>query len=83
MWTIGLCWVTPLISLHAYLLDLFNFSFAIGLYLLPAALSVWGRVLMAFNPAPPLLGRRWLDGVLGVVMVVFAMGIYQPNGVMG
>lgn len=30
-----------LISLHAYRLDLFNFSFAIGLYLLPAALSVW------------------------------------------
>lgn len=72
-----------LISLHAYLLDLFNFSFAIGLYLVPAALSVWGGVLMAFNPAPPLLGRRWLDGVLGVAMVVFAMGIYQPNGVMG
>lgn len=72
-----------LISLHAYLLDLFNFSFAIGLYLLPAALSVWGGVLMAYKPAPPLLGRRWLDGVLGVAMVVFAMGIYQPNGVMG
>lgn len=72
-----------LFSLHAYLLDLFNFSFAIGLYLLPAALSVWGGVLIAYNPAPPLLGQRWRDGVLGVVMVVFAMGIYQPTGVVG
>ena len=72
-----------LISLHAYLLDLFNFSFAIGLYLLPAALSVWGGVLIAYNPAPPLLGRRWRDGVLGVAMVVFAMGIYQPTGTAG
>lgn len=72
-----------LISLHAYLLDLFNFSFAIGLYLLPAALSVWGGVLIAYNPAPPLLGQRWRDGVLGVAMVVFAMGIYQPTGLAG
>ncbi len=72
-----------LISLHAYLLDLFNFSFAIGLYLLPATLSVWGGVLIAYNPAPPLLGRRWRDGVLGVAMVVFAMGLYQPTGAAG
>jgi len=72
-----------LLSLHAYLLDLFNFSFAIGLYVLPAALSVWGGVLIAYNPAGPLLGRRWRDGVLGVAMVVFAMGIYQPMGVAG
>lgn len=78
-----ICLAALLISLHAYLLDLFNFSFAIGLYLLPAALSVWGGVLIAFNPALPLLGRRWLDGVLGVAMVVFAMGLYQPTGVYG
>jgi len=72
-----------LISLHAYLLDLFNFSFAIGLYLLPGALSLWGGVLIAYNPCPPLLGRRWLDAVLGVAMVVVAMGIYQPTGALG
>jgi hypothetical protein len=72
-----------LISLHAYLLDLFNFSFAIGLYLLPAALSVWGGVLIAFNPSAPLLGRRWRDAVLGMAMIVFAMGLYQPMGVYG
>lgn len=72
-----------LTSLHAYFLDLFNFSFSIGLYLLPAALSVWGAVLIGFNPAPPLLGRRWRDGVLGVAMVVCAMGLYQPTGVYG
>ena len=72
-----------LISLHAYLLDLFNFSFAIGLYLLPGALTVWGGVLIAYNPCPPLLGRRWRDAVLGVAMVVLAMGIYQPAGALG
>jgi hypothetical protein len=52
-------WITPpwicllalLIAAHAYLLDLFAFSFAIGLYLLPAPLSLWGGVLMA-------VGRR-------------------------
>lgn len=84
-------WITPawacllalLVSLHGYTLDLFNFSFAIGLYLLPAALSVWGGVLMAYGPPTPLLGRRWLDWVLGVLMVMGAMGIYQPTGYLG
>ena len=72
-----------LISLHTYLLDLFNFGFAIGLYLLPAALSLWGGVLIAYNPCPPLLGRRWLDAVAGVAMVAFAIGIYQPTAMLG
>ena len=72
-----------LISLHAYLLDLFNFGFAVGLYLLPAALSLWGGVLIAYNPCPPLLGRRWLDAVAGVAMVAFAIGIYQPTAMLG
>jgi hypothetical protein len=53
-----ICLLALLISGHAYLLDLFNFSFAIGLYLLPAALSVWGAVLIAYRKGPPLLGRR-------------------------
>lgn len=71
-----------LIASHSYLLDLFNFSFVIGIYLLAGLLSVWGGVLIAYNPAPPLLGRRWKDAVLGVAMIVFAMGIYQPTGVL-
>ncbi len=71
------------VSLHSYILDLFNFSFAIGLYLLPAALSIWGGVLMAYGPPAPLLGRRWLDWLLGVLMVMVAMGIYQPTGYLG
>jgi len=71
-----------LIASHAYLLDLFNFSFVIGLYLLPGLLSIWGGVLIAYNPASPLLGRRWRDAVLGVAMIAFAMGIYQPTGVL-
>jgi len=71
-----------LISLHTYLLDLFNFGFAIGLYLLPGALSLWGGVLIAYNPCPPLLGKRWLDAVAGVAMVAFAIGIYQPTAIL-
>ena len=71
-----------LISLHTFLLDLFNFGFAIGLYLLPAALSLWGGVLLAYNPGPPLLGRRWRDAVIGVAMVAFAIGIYQPSAML-
>jgi hypothetical protein len=78
-----LCLLALLISSHTYLLDLFNFSFAIGLYLLPAPLSAWGGVLMAYNPGPPLLKRRWLDGVLGVLLFALAMGIYQPTGYVG
>ncbi len=68
-----------LISLHTFLLDLFNFGFAIGLYLLPAALSLWGGVLIAYNPCPPLLGLRRFDAVAGVAMVAFGFGIYQPT----
>jgi hypothetical protein len=30
--------------------------FAIGLYLLPGALSLWGGVLIAYNPCPPCSG---------------------------
>jgi len=71
-----------LISLHTYLLDLFNFGFAIGLYLLPAALSLWGGVLMAYNPCPPLLGHRRYDAVVGVAMVAFSIGIYQPTAML-
>jgi hypothetical protein len=74
------CLLAILISGHAYLLDLFNFSFAIGLYLLPATLSVWGAVLIAYRKAPPLLGRRWLDGLLGLLAIAFALSIYQPTG---
>jgi len=79
-WT---CLLALLISGHAYLLDLFNFSFAIGLYLLPAALSIWGAVLIAYRSGPPLLGRRWLDGILGLLAVAFALSIYQPTGYIG
>jgi len=50
-----ICLLALLISAHAYLLDLFNFSFAIGLYLLPAALSVWGAVGLM----PCLAGMAW------------------------
>lgn len=71
-----------LISLHTFVLDLFNFGFAIGLYLLPAALSLWGGVLIAYNPCPPLLGRRRYDAVLGVAMLAFAIGIYQPTAML-
>jgi hypothetical protein len=78
-----ICLLALLISGHAYLLDLFNFSFAIGLYLLPAALSVWGAVLIAYRNRPPLLGRRWLDGLLGLLAIAFALSIYQPTGYLG
>lgn len=78
-----LCLMALLIGSHTYLLDLFNFSFAIGLYLLPAPLSAWGGVLMAYNPGPPLLKRRWADGILGVLLFSLAMGIYQPTGYVG
>jgi len=78
-----ICLLALLISGHAYLLDLFNFSFAIGLYLLPAALSVWGAVLIAYRTGQPLLGRRWLDGILGLLAVAFALSIYQPTGYVG
>ncbi|MCX5950439.1 MAG: hypothetical protein NT158_04535 [Cyanobacteria bacterium] len=78
-----ICLLALLISGHAYLLDLFNFSFAIGLYLLPAALSVWGAVLIAYRTGPPLLGRRWLDAILGLLAVAFALSIYQPTGYIG
>jgi hypothetical protein len=74
------CLLALLISLHAYVLDLFNFGFAIGVYLLPAPLSLWGGVLMAYSPWPPLLGSRRGDWALGVLMLVVAMGIYQPTG---
>jgi len=75
-----ICLLALLISGHAYLLDLFNFSFAIGLYLLPAALSVWGAVLIAYRKGPPLLGRRWLDALLGLLAIAFALSLYQPTG---
>ena len=77
------CLLALVVSLHSYTLDLFNFSFAIGLYLLPAALSIWGGVLMGYGPPLPLLGRRWLDWLLGVLMLMVAMGIYQPTGYLG
>lgn len=83
-------WITPawccllalLIGLHAYTLDLFNFSFAIGPYLLPAALSVFGALLMGYGPRP-LLGAAWIDWLLGAALVMVAMGIYQPTGYVG
>lgn len=78
-----ICLLALLISGHAYLLDLFNFSFAIGLYLLPAALSVWGGVLIAYRSGPPWLGRRWLDWTLGLLAIAFALSIYQPTGAIG
>ena len=78
-----ICLLALLFSGHAYLLDLFNFSFAIGLYLLPAALSVWGAVLIAYRSGPPLLGRRWLDALLGLLAIAFALSIYQPTGYLG
>ncbi len=78
-----ICLLALLISGHAYQLDLFNFSFAIGLYLLPAVLSVWGAVLIAYRSGPPLLGRRWLDGMLGLLAIAFALSIYQPTGYLG
>jgi len=78
-----ICLLALLISGHAYLLDLFNFSFAIGLYLLPAALSVWGAVLIAYRKGPPLLGRRWLDGLVGLLAIALALSIYQPTGYLG
>jgi hypothetical protein len=78
-----ICLLALLISGHAYLLDLFNFSFAIGLYLLPAALSVWGAVLIAYRSGPPLFGRRWFDGLLGLLAIAFALSIYQPTGYLG
>lgn len=83
-------WITPawfcllalLVSLHAYTLDLFNFSFAIGAYLLPAALSVCGALLMGYGPRP-LLAAAWIDWLLGAALVMVAMGIYQPTGYVG
>jgi hypothetical protein len=78
-------WITPpwicllalLIAAHAYLLDLFAFSFAIGLYLLPAPLSLWGGVLMAVGRGRRQQGLDWCAGVL---LFVLAMSIYQPTG---
>ena len=72
------CFLSLLIAAHAYLLDLFNFSFAIGLYLLPAALSVWGAVLMGYATH-----RQRLNWLAGVLLVALAMGIYQPTGYLG
>ena len=83
-------WLTPpwfyllglLIALHTYSLDLFNFSFAIGPYLLPAALSVLAALLMGYGPRP-LLHKAWIDWLLGVLLFMLAMGIYQPTGYVG
>ncbi|MCP9772345.1 glucosyltransferase domain-containing protein [Synechococcus sp. Tobar12-5m-g] len=72
------CLLALLIAAHAYLLDLFNFSFAIGLYLLPATLSVWGAVLMGYATH-----RHRLSWLAGVLLVALAMGIYQPTGYLG
>ncbi|MGB7565229.1 MAG: hypothetical protein WBM08_10810 [Prochlorococcaceae cyanobacterium] len=72
------CLLALVVSLHAYVLDLFNFSFAIGLYLLPAALSVWGAVLMGYTTRRVSLSWLW-----GVLLVMFSMGIYQPTGYIG
>lgn len=72
------CLLALLVAAHAYLLDLFNFSFAIGLYLLPAALSVWGAVLMGYSTH-----RLWLSWLAGGLLVALAMGIYQPTGYFG
>ena len=71
-----------LISGHAYLLDLFNFSFCLGLYLLPAPLSLLAALLMGYGPRV-LLGRAWLDWGAGVGLVMLAMAIYQPTGYVG
>lgn len=71
-----------LISAHAYLLDLFNFSFCQGLYLLPALLSLLAALLMGYGPRP-LLGRPWLDWSAGVGLQMLAMGLYQPTGYAG
>ena len=83
-------WVTPpwrtllalLISAHAYLLDLFNFSFCLGLYLLPALLSLFAALLMGYGPRP-LLARAWIDWGAGVALQMLAMALYQPTGYAG
>lgn len=63
-----------LISLHAYVPDLCDFSFAIGVYLLPASLSLRGGVLLvvAMGICQPtgylaagLLGLQALSSALG------------------
>lgn len=83
-------WFTPpwrtllalLISAHAYLLDLFNFSFCIGLYLLPALLSLFAALLMGYGPRP-LLRRAWIDWGAGVGLQMVAMALYQPTAYAG
>jgi len=71
-------------ALHPYQVDLFNFSFAIGLYLLPALISLLGVWMMGIayapgNPRSALIGL-W---VAGVALFGFAISIYQPTGVYG
>ncbi len=73
------CLLALITAAHTYLLDLFNFSFCIGLYLLPAALSLWGAVLMGYwgGPWRPL---AWWGGT---ALFCLAMAIYQPTGFLG
>lgn len=73
------CLLALITATHTYLLDLFNFSFCIGLYVLPAALSLWGAVLMGYWG-----GRfRPLAWWGGTALFCLAMAIYQPTGFLG
>jgi hypothetical protein len=72
------CLLALLVALHTYFLDLFNFSFAIGLYVLPAPLAFWAAVLMGYSTWRPALS--W---VIGALMVTLAISIYQPTGSIG
>ncbi len=67
-----------LIAAHPYVLDLFNFSFAIGLYLLPAPISVAAAVLMGHVSRWRL--PAWIAGIL---LFTGAMSLYQPMGYYG
>jgi len=73
------CLLALITASHAYLLDLLNFSFCIGLYLLPAPLSLGGALLMGYWRGP----QRPLAWGVGVALFAFAMAIYQPTGVVG
>lgn len=73
------CLLALITASHTYLLDLFNFSFCIGLYLLPAALSLWGAVLMGYTSGP---WRPWAWWG-GTALFCLAMAIYQPTGFLG
>jgi hypothetical protein len=73
------CLLALITASHTYLLDLFNFSFCIGLYLLPAALSLWAAALMGYWGGP----RQPLAWCGGTALFCLAMAIYQPTGFLG